>query len=37
MPSVSKFHKAFVRAALKHQAHKNGWAAAEGFFGEGRL
>lgn len=31
MPSVSKFHKAFVRAALKHQAHKNGWAAAEGF------
>lgn len=30
MPSVSKFHKAFVRAALKHQAHKNGWAAAEG-------
>lgn len=30
MPSVSKFHKAFVRAALKHQAHQNGWAAAEG-------
>lgn len=31
MPSVSKFHKDFARAALKHQAHKNGWAAAEGF------